>query len=294
MKKSNQEISFSVIIPTYNRKKYLYRAIISAIKQNKKPNEIIIVDDGSSPPLFNLVMQMKEKYLNKNEISLIYLYQKNSGVSSARNIGILFSTKNFIALLDSDDEWKKEKLLEAEKYLKNKPNTLLLHTNEIWIKNGKFYNEKKKHKKEGGDIFIRSLRLCLISPSTVIINKKAFQEFGLFDETLKVAEDYDLWLRITAIHSIDFIPKPLTIKYGGHKGQLSKAYWGVDRFRVKSLMKLLKNKNIVKEKREKILKEIIYKTNILLKGAIKRKNIINIIKFLYWRIRSIIIFQMLS
>jgi len=289
-----KEITFSVIIPVYNRYKFLYRSLLSVINQKRKPDEIIVVDDGSNPSTFNIVMRIREKYAKKKQIPLLYVFQPNKGVSSARNVGILVSSGNFIALLDSDDEWKKEKLLEAEKYLKNKPDTLLLHTNEIWIKNGKFYNEKKKHKKEGGDIFIRSLRLCLISPSTVIINKKAFQEFGLFDETLKVAEDYDLWLRITAIHPVDFIPKPLTIKYGGHKGQLSKAYWGVDRFRVKSLMKLLKNKNIAKEKREKILKEIFYKTNILLKGAIKRKNIINIIKFLYWRIRSIIIFQMLS
>jgi len=99
-----KEITFSVIIPVYNRYKFLYRSLLSVINQKRKPDEIIVVDDGSNPSTFNIVMRIREKYAKKKQIPFFYVFQPNKGVSSARNVGILVSSGNFIALLDSDDE----------------------------------------------------------------------------------------------------------------------------------------------------------------------------------------------
>ncbi|MBU0650624.1 glycosyltransferase, partial [bacterium] len=126
-----------------------------------------------------------------------YHYQKNSGVSSARNKGILLSKGKYLAFLDSDDEWKKNKLKKQIEFFKENPALKICQTDEEWIRNGKWINQKKIHQKKSGWIFEPSLELCLISPSSVIIHKDIFDHIGLFDETLMACEDYDLWLRIT-------------------------------------------------------------------------------------------------
>jgi len=254
----------SIIIPVYNRIEELKRAIQSVLNQTYKYFELIIVDDGSEYDIRNIVNKFSDnriKYLRNDE---------NKGVSYSRNKGIKSSNFNLIAFLDSDDEWIKTKLEEQIKYLNNNPNIRLVHTDEIWIKNGKKINQKKRHKKSGGDIFIRSLELCLISPSSVLLKKDLFNDYGYFDENLIVCEDYDLWLRITAFEEIGFIDKKLVIKYGGHSDQLSKKYSAMDKYRVQSLLKLLDNNKIDKNKKNELIKMIIVKSNILKNGALKR------------------------
>ena len=90
----------------------------------------------------------------------------------------------------------------------------------------------KKHEKSGGLIFKNCLPLCVISPSSVIIHRSVFEQYGLFDESLPVCEDYDLWLRFCAFLPVLYLDKPQIVKYGGHKDQLSHKYWGMDRFRI--------------------------------------------------------------
>ncbi|MDQ7068095.1 MAG: hypothetical protein Q9M40_09050 [Sulfurimonas sp.] len=105
-----------------------------------------------------------------------------------------------------------------------------------------------------------------------MIHKSIFDDVGLFDESLEVCEDYDLWLRILLRHKIALIDKKLIKKYAGHEEQLSFKYWGMDRFRVLSLEKLLQmSKNIANEKVQVIEKELQNKYEILLKGAIKHQ-----------------------
>jgi GT2 family glycosyltransferase len=130
----------------------------------------------------------------------------------------------------------------------------------------------KKHKKRGGNIFEYCLPLCCISPSSVLMRKDLFEDIGLFDEELPVCEDYDMWLRISSREPISYVDEPLTIKYGGHEDQLSSKLWGMDRFRIQSLEKLL-NKKYLNFKQENAAYEImIRKMNILIQGAIKRGN----------------------
>jgi len=253
----------SVIIPVYNREIELKRAIKSVLNQSFQDFEIIVIDDGSSIDIKRIIEEF-------NSDRLVYLRnEKNKGISFSRNRGISLAKGDLIAFLDSDDEWLKDKLKKQIEYLNN-TQYRIVHTEEIWIRNGKRVNPKKRHTKSGGNIFIQSLELCLISPSSVLIKKEIFEEYGLFDEDLLVCEDYDLWLRITAKEEVGFIKKPLIIKYGGHSDQLSRKYEAMDKFRVKSLIKLLNTVELNDYQKKAVIETIINKSNILYNGAIKR------------------------
>ena len=158
---SSENIKISVIIPTYNRSKLLNRSIRSVLNQTYQPNEIIVVDNGSSDDTREMV--------SKNFKKICYIYHDKKGVSSARNAGIRISKNNWISFLDSDDEWIKDKLFLQKEYILKNPDVDFLHTNEIWFKNGKHFNQKKIHKKYGGYIFKNCLKLCCISLFTTNI-----------------------------------------------------------------------------------------------------------------------------
>jgi len=174
--------------------------------------------------------------------------------------------------LDSDDVWLPNKLEEHHEYIKNNPEINIHQTDEIWIRNNIRVNPGKKHKKKGGYIFNDSLDLCLISPSTAAVNRNIFSEYGYFEESLPACEDYDLWLRITLKENIGLIDKKLAVRYGGNEDQLSRKHWGLDRFRIYSIVKLLNNQadSMSKEQIENAKKAAINKAKILLAGAIKR------------------------
>ena len=261
----------SVIVPTYNRAQQLSRALDSILCQSCSPKEIIVVDDGSTDETSAL---MTSEYPE-----IVFIQQQNTGVSSARNVGIKRASGDWIAFLDSDDEWLPEKLEIQMKALYENPEIKICHTNEIWIRNGKRVNPKKKHEKFGGWIFQKCLPLCCISPSSVIIHKSFFKEIGLFDYSLPVCEDYDLWLRITARNPVLYIEEPFLIKYGGHEDQLSKKYWGMDRFRIKSLEKIISSRVLSELDENAAKKMLMEKIYIFIQGAQKRGNIKEVKKF---------------
>ncbi len=262
--------TISVIIPTFNRAQRLRRSIQSAMDQTRQPDEIIVVDDGSTDETAEMIAREFPK--------VQYIFQQNNGVSSARNRGIAAAAGAWIALLDSDDEWLPEKLFKQMKLLQLEKcrniNYLLCHTDEIWIRNGIRVNPQRKHRKFGGHIFPKCLPLCVISPSSTIIHRSIFEEVGYFDESLPACEDYDLWLRICARHPVLFLPEPLIVKYGGHADQLSRKYWGMDRFRVQALEKLLDDDHhtLSAENQTAVLDMLLKKLNILITGAKKRNN----------------------
>lgn len=255
-------MKISVIIPTYNRKHTLQRAIDSVLAQTFKPFEIIIVDDGSKDGT--------KEWLLQNYPSVQYIHQPNNGVSSARNKGIQISQGSWIALLDSDDEWMPEKLEYQSRFIELNRDSSFCHTNEIWIRNGVRVNQMKKHKKYGGDIFKHCLDICRISPSSSIIKKDVFEEVGAFDESLTVCEDYDLWLRVTAKFNILFLDEPLIKKYGGHLDQLSRVPEGIEQYRIRSLEKILSMGSLTETQFRSAKDMLIHKLNIYAKGLKKR------------------------
>ena len=253
----------AVIIPTYNRISFLERAINSVLDQSCSVNQIIVIDDGSTDDTKKVI---KTKYPQ-----VTYIHQKNQGVSVARNRGIIETNCEWICFLDSDDTWHKNKIQKQKQKIKENSEMLFCHTNEIWHQHGKILNQQKKHKKYGGYIFEQCLPFCIISPSSVIIHKKIFNEIGLFDEKLLACEDYDMWLRICSRYPVLFINEALTNKYGGHSDQLSKKYWGIDRFRIIALEKIIQSNNLVPEKTKIAKTELLKKVNIFLKGSEKYK-----------------------
>ena len=255
----------SVIIPTYNRKHTLTRAIESILTQTIKPLEIIIVDDGSDDGTREWI---KEEYP-----FIQYLNQNNSGVSASRNRGIFSANGNWIAFLDSDDEWIPEKLERQLSILRSDKEAVFCHTNEIWIRNGTRVNQMKKHEKYGGYIFEKCLDMCRISPSSSIIKKEVFDHIGYFDESLIVCEDYDLWLRIAAHYKVLFLDQPLIKKYGGHVDQLSRVEGGIEKYRIQSLEKILSSKSLNKSQFNSAKEILIKKLNIYANGVRKRKRV---------------------
>ena len=256
------KLTFSVIIPVYNRAAVIARAVESVLAQSRPADEIIVVDDGS--------VDETASFLNQYLPQIKIIRQENGGVSAARKTGIRAATGEWIALLDSDDEWLPQKLELAMRYIQAHPDCKIFQTEEIWIRNGKRVNPKNKHKKKGGFIYKESLPLCIVSPSAVVIKRSLFDETGLFDETLPVCEDYDLWLRVSRKYKIGLDTQPGIKKYGGHADQLSNKFWGMDRFRIKAMEKQLDDTELHDEMRIWTLREIISKLNILINGYEKR------------------------
>ena len=232
MKTSSNLPLVSVIIPTYNRGWILNEAIDSVLAQDYKEFELIVVDDGST----DNTRAILETYGQ----DIIVLRQANKGVSAARNRGIAEAGGQLVAFLDSDDLWLPRKLSRQVDFFNFNPAALINQTEEIWMRNGVRVNPKNRHRKPSGMIFERSLGLCLVSPSAVMIRRTLFDAVGIFDENLTACEDYDLWLRISCQYPVHLIDTPLVIKRGGHEDQLSKAP-GLDRFRTQSLEKIIKS-----------------------------------------------------
>ena len=252
----------SVIIPTFNRSETILRSIESVKRQTYDNLEIIVVDDGSTDDTQNLLEDLD---------NIQYIFQANKGVSCARNLGIEKATGDYIAFLDSDDEWLAQKVELQIAFLENSKAFKWIHTEEIWIRNGVSVNQMKKHKKGGGDQFLPSLNLCLISPSSVLIEKSLLGK-NSFREDFEVCEDYDLWLRLLKDNPIAFIEEPLIKKYGGHEDQLSRKYFGMDLYRVKSLVEIRKSQGLSQVQLQKIKEVITKKSEVLLKGALKHNN----------------------
>lgn len=257
--------SVSVIIPTFNRQEVIERALRSVYAQNRPADEVIVVDDGSSDGT--------ETIITEGFPEVTYLYQENRGVSAARNRGILEAKGEWIAFLDSDDEWLPGKLERQLQQLSEQPDLRICHTEEIWIRNGTRVNQMDKHAKSGGWIFNKCLPLCAMSPSSILIHRTLFETLGGFDENLPACEDYDLWLRMTARHPVLYISEPQIKKYGGHDDQLSRKFWGMDRFRIASLEKTINSGLLNKMDREAAIEMLIKKTNIYLKGLRKRDKV---------------------
>ncbi len=251
----------SVIIPTFNRAWAIGRAVDSVLAQDYRPLELIVVDDGSTDQTSDILAF----YGNR----LIVIRQKNSGVSAARNAGIALAGGDLIALLDSDDYWKPQKLSVQVNFFSSHPDALICQTGEIWIRNGVRVNPGKRHQKRTGMIFTPSLDLCLVSPSAVMMRKILFDTMGGFDESLPVCEDYDLWLRVTRRYPVHLIDAPLTVKTGGHPDQLS-ASPGLDQYRIQSILKLLESGALTDDQKQAATDALHRKCRIYAKGCRKR------------------------
>lgn len=253
----------SSIIPTYNRAETIMRAVNSALSQDYKPHELIVIDDGSEDETGQLLKPLADKG------ELLLIRQANRGVSAARNQGLKLARGTLIAFLDSDDEWLPGKIRAQVEYFQRNPQAVLAQTQERWLRKGRRVNPGLKHLKKSGDIFMESVKLCLISPSAVMLKKSLLTEVGLFDESLAACEDYDLWLRILAEHPADLIDREYLIRHGGRPDQLS-AGPCLDKFRVTALEKILA-RPLSPERRQAVIEELERRRAIYLNGKARRE-----------------------
>lgn len=251
----------TVIIPTYNRGWVVQEAIDSVLDQDFRDYELIVVDDGSN--------DNTRQILGAYGKAITVLQQSNRGVSAARNRGIAEAAGRLIAFLDSDDLWLPRKLTTQVKFFEENADAVINQTQEIWIRNGARVNPKKRHHKFSGMIFERSLALCLVSPSAVMIKKSLFDAVGVFDENLPACEDYDLWLRISCRYPVHLIDIPLIIKRGGHDDQLSKAA-GLDKYRIQSLLKLIDSDLLTPQQHKAAVLTLKEKSEVYAGGCRKR------------------------
>ena len=246
----------SIVIPTFNRYHTLKRTLNSVFEQTYKNFEVILVDDGSTDDTRKI----------ENEFDIIYIYQKNLGVSRARNEGIKSARGEWIAFLDSDDEWHTDKLQKQMNFFKNNPKIKFCHTKEKWIRYQKEVKYPKRLEKPSGWCFCDNLQTCKIAASSTVCHKEVFDKVGLFDENFKVCEDYDMWLRVAYRYKIGLIEENLITKYAGHN-QLSNKIFAIDRYHIRSLLKFIDTPY-----HDEVVKMIKKKLEILKKGALKHTN----------------------
>ena len=259
----------SAIIVTYNRSRFLSEAIDSVLaqtyfKKNPAEWELLIIDDGSTDETGLLVSHYLRTVPN-----IRYYSEPHRGVSAARNRGLAEARGDFIAFLDSDDLWLPSKIEVQMSFLRALPSAPFCLTEEIWIRHGKRVNQARKHQKPSGYILERALSLCLLSLSSALFRRQLLAEVGWFDETLPVCEDYDLGLRIALRYPYYYLSSPLIIKRGGQADQLSRKYWGNDRWRVAAMLKALSS-GPDEPAASLIREEIKKKATILAKGFRKR------------------------
>jgi len=207
--------SVSVIIPTYKRPKMLKRALKSVLNQTYNKIEIIIVDDNSINSKYRKkTAEVVKDFKINNNIKYIE-NKKNLGGSKTRNIGIKASKGKYITFLDDDDEWLPEKISKQINKLFNSQikDIKIIYTGSLTYNQGKIV--RKKLPKYKGNVFYRILDNNIIpgGGSSILINKKCFDEVGDFNENLPAAQDYDMWIRLAEKYKFDFVKEPLVINY---------------------------------------------------------------------------------
>lgn len=257
--------SVSVIIPAFNRRNQLARAIDAVLSQSETDFTLVVVDDASEDDLSAL----QERVEGLGHIWI--RCRENVGPAAARNCGVASVNTEWIAFLDSDDEWMPDKLQKQLDWHKAHPGFRISQVREDWIRDGKVIGKPKHWEQQGGDLFSESVERCAIGPSCVMIRRDLWNETGGFDERYRVCEDYELWLRITMSEQVGLIPgAALVRKHGGHADQLSTAIPALDRFRLVALAELLENGELTESQVTSVAKGIETKARILEAGARKR------------------------
>src|SRR5580704_13767786 len=255
----------SVIIPTYNRRAIVSEAIDSVLAQSLREFELILVDDGSTDGTEEELLRLG----NAIRVERI----EHGGPAAARNRGVELARAPLIAFLDSDDLWAPTKIERQLVFMRENPGCAISQTDEIWIRNGRRVNPGVRHRKRSGDIFIDSLRTCLISMSATMMRTELFRSLTGFDQMMDAAEDYDLWLRILIDHEAGLLDEPLVTRRGGHPDQTSATTFALDRFRILALTKLLADERLSPERRTAVVEVLIEKCRIYAGGLVRRARV---------------------
>ena len=254
----------SVVIPTYNRAALLREAVASVRQQSYARLELIVVDDGSTDATAASLRPFPEARVVRQEHTGMPGQARNAGARAARG--------EYLAFLDSDDLWLSHKLT-VQVAAAAAAGDAINHTRERWLRGGRVVSQRGQRHRRSGDLFADSLRKCIIGPSTVLLRRQAFEEAGGFREDLEIAEDYELWLRLTARYRVGYVERESVIKRAGHGDQLSERYGHIELFRLRALHDLLERRDrhhFTPPQRAAAAAELAHKARIYAAGCRKR------------------------
>ena len=232
----NKTDVISVVIPVYNSEKTIIQCLESVYNQTFKNIEIIIVNDGSTD---NTLERIHRFFLDK-KINHKIINQKNKGVSRARNVGIKSSTGQYIAFIDSDDLWTKDKLEKQIGIIKRKKINVL----------GTLINTNRKTD-DSNTCILKKYRLkeMLFSnklyTSSVVLKKEIIEKYNFFNEDMMYSEDYNLWLNISCDHDVYVLQEILTYyDTTPKKEKLSQKIWKMEKGELSNYCELYKKRKI--------------------------------------------------
>lgn len=196
-------MKYSIIIPAYNIEAHLEKALGSAYSQTLEPDEIIIVDDGSTDNTSKIAKQFPVKYV----------YQKNAGAAVARNRAVQEASGEWIIFLDGDDELLPDRIQRLEELLLTQdPKVVMVAGDEFEGNNDTGWELKELHTyfDASKPLFPQLFKNCFLSTSSMAVKREAFLAVGGMDPALRSAQDYDLWLRLAELGDLSFINKPIS------------------------------------------------------------------------------------
>lgn len=195
----------SVIIPAYQNAATIVEAVTSVLNQTMKDVEIIIIDDGSTDNLEDVLRPLVDK--------IIFLRQENQGSAAARNLGIKNSTGEFVAFLDADDKWFPEKLTLQLALFEKNTKVGLVFGNMKYLYEGNVLSTTYFDliPPLRGKVFLDLFAYNFVPTSATMVRRQVLEQVGLFDESFRIVQDYHLWLRIASSWELDYIEAPVTI-----------------------------------------------------------------------------------
>jgi glycosyltransferase involved in cell wall biosynthesis len=209
----------SVVVPTYNRAHLITDALESIRLQDYRPIEIIVVDDGSTDSTSLVITQWFNSCTGQPDLSLQYIEQANQGGNVARNAGITAANGDFVAFLDSDDQWHASKLTKQCQLFSydDRVGAVYCGVQHIALETG-LVTESSVRVYPRGFLLDEMLVHDVTAPtSTYVVRKMVFEKVGVFDESLQARQDWDMWIRVAAEFQIDAVPEPL-VDYREHSG----------------------------------------------------------------------------
>lgn len=206
----------SVVIPAYNMARFLPQAVQSVLDQTYRNFEIHVIDDGSTDD----TAKVMEAFANNPQVH--YHYQTNRGESGARNTGLRVSKGEFVAFCDADDLWEPNKLEVQVPCFQGKPELGVVYTNTQHVDINNNPVETYRTTRHNGKITAKLLLQNFVTGATSMIRKKCFDAVGFYDESLKVSQDYDMWLRLSTVCEFFYLDE-ITYRYRQWPGQVSNA-----------------------------------------------------------------------
>ncbi len=243
----------SVIIPVHNRAELCRQATESATAALEGMNaEVIVVDDGSdadgsdgdissalSIKAGNVRPGQSARSTKHETVSLSLHRIARSGMPGhVRNVGVGLAGGRYLAFLDSDDLWYPDKIRAQLEELRA-TGVRMVHCRERWIRGGREISQRRHRHQRRGDIFKDALVKCIVGPSTFVIERALFEMSGGFRDDMRVAEDYELALRLLAFEPVAYVDHPLVEKRDHDGPQLSHMYSHIEGFRIRALGDLL-------------------------------------------------------